>query len=282
VIERLAVVGVGLLGGSVAQAARARGLARRIVGVSREPARLAAALRDGTLDAATDDLGDGVRDADVVVLAAPVLANETLLARLWPLVAEGVHVTDVGSTKRGIVQTARRLTAAGRAVAFVGSHPMAGSERSGYHAARADLLEGALVIVTPTEASDASVVKRITELWERCGARVTTLDPETHDRAVAVVSHLPQVVARALVDAVGRFEPAALDVAGRGFRDTTRIAASDPIVWREILVANRDAVTGSLQAFRAALDDLQRIIEAGDGAALEQRLNVIKTWRDRL
>ena len=280
-IERLAIVGVGLLGGSVAQAARARGLARRIVGVGREPARLAAALADGTLDAVTDDLGDGVREADVVVLAAPVLANETLLARLWPLVPDGALVTDVGSTKRGIVAAAERLAAA-RPVAFVGSHPMAGSERRGYEAARADLLQGALVIVTPTEASDTGAAKRVTELWEQCGARVTTLDPETHDRAVAAVSHLPHVVARALVDAVARFEPAALEVAGRGFRDTTRIAAGDPVVWREILIANRDAVTASLGAFRAALDDLERIIEAGDGAALERRLGAIKAQRERL
>jgi len=281
VIERLAVVGVGLLGGSVARAARARGLARRIVGVGREPARLAAALGDGTLDAVTDDLGDGVREADVVVLAAPVLANEALLARLWLLVPDGALVTDVGSTKRGIVAAAERLAAA-RPVAFVGSHPMAGSERRGYEAARADLLQGALVIVTPTEASDAGAAKRVTELWEQCGARVTTLDPETHDRAVAAVSHLPHVVARALVDAVVRFEPAAIDVAGRGFRDTTRIAAGDPVVWREILIANRDAVTASLRAFRAALDDLERIIETGDGAALERRLGAIKAQRERL
>lgn len=280
-IERLAVVGVGLLGGSVARAARARGLARRIVGVGREPARLAAALRDGTLDAVTADLGDAVRRADVVVLAAPVLANETLLARVWPLVPDGALVTDVGSTKRGIVACAERL-AADRPVAFVGSHPMAGSERSGYEAARADLLHGALVIVTPTDATDAGTLKRATELWEQCGARVTALDPETHDRAVAAVSHLPQIVARALVDAVARFEPAALEVAGRGFRDTTRIAASDPVVWREILLANRDAVRASLQAFRTSLDDLERAVQAGDGDALQRRLAAIKAWRERL
>jgi prephenate dehydrogenase len=281
VIERLAVVGVGLLGGSVARAARVRGLARRIVGVGREPARLVAAVRDGTLDAATADLGDAVCEADVVVLAAPVLVNEVLLARVWSLVPDGAVVTDVGSTKRGIVTAAERL-ATERPVAFVGSHPMAGSERSGYEAARDDLLQGALVIVTPTEATQAGALKRVTELWERCGARVTTLDPETHDRAVAAVSHLPQVVARALVDAVARFEPAALDVAGRGFRDTTRIAASDPVVWREILVANRDAVIASLGAFRAALDDLERVIRTGDGEALERRLAAIKAWRQRL
>lgn len=280
-IERLAVVGVGLLGGSVARAARARGLARHIVGIGREPGRLAAAVRDGTLDTVTADLAAGVRGADVVVLAAPVLANEALLARLWPVVEDGALVTDVGSTKRGIVSAAARL-AATRPVAFVGSHPMAGSERRGYEAAHADLLQGALVIVTPTDTSEPAAVKRVTELWERCGARVTLLDPQTHDRAVAVVSHLPQVVARALVDAVARFEPGAREVAGRGFRDTTRIAASDPVVWREILVANRDAVLASLAAFRAALDELERLVEAGDGPALERRLDAIKAWRERL
>lgn len=278
-IARLAIVGVGLLGGSVARVARARGLAGHITGIGRDRERLAPALKDGTLDAVTTDLGEGVRDADLIVLAATVLANDSLLPAVWEAASPGAVVTDVGSTKRGIVAAAERLGGR-RRVRFVGSHPMAGSERSGYAIARDDLFDGATVIVTPTEAADPDAVKTVVGFWEATGARVTTMDPDTHDRAVAAISHLPHVVAWALVDAVARFEPAAMDVAARGFKDTTRIAASDPLVWKEILLANREAVVASLRAFRGALDDLEGLIAAGDGAAVEATLARIKAARE--
>jgi prephenate dehydrogenase len=278
VIARLAVVGVGLLGGSVARAARARGLAGHITGIGRDRERLAPALEDGTLDAITTDLAEGVRDADLVVLAATVLANDGLLAQVWKAAPPGAIVTDVGSTKRGIVAAAARLGPP--RVRFVASHPMAGSERSGYAIARADLLQGATVIVTPTDAADPDAVKTVVGFWESTGARVVTMDPDTHDRAVGAISHLTHVVAWALVDAVARFEPAAMDVAARGFKDTTRIAASDPIMWKEILLANRDVLVASLRTFRSALDDLERQIAAGDGAAIEATLARIKTLRE--
>ncbi|HUF93362.1 MAG TPA: prephenate dehydrogenase/arogenate dehydrogenase family protein [Candidatus Limnocylindria bacterium] len=278
-IARLAIVGVGLLGGSVARAARARGLAGHITGIGRDRERLAPAQQDGTLDAVTTDVAEGVRDADVIVLAATVLANDTLLAQVWQAAPPGAVVTDVGSTKRGIVAAAGRLGGQ-RRVRFVGSHPMAGSERSGYAIARADLFDGATVIVTPTETTDPDGVKTVVGFWEATGARVATMDPDAHDRAMAAISHLPHVVAWALVDAVARFEPGALDVAARGFKDTTRIAASDPLVWTEILLANRDAVAASVRAFRDALDDLERRIAAGDGAAVEATLARIKALRE--
>ena len=280
-IRRLAIVGVGLLGGSVARAARAHAIAGQIVGIGRDPDRLAPALADGTLDRAVTDVAEGVRDADLVVLAATVLANEALLPQVWRHVPDGALVTDVGSTKNGIVRAAERL-AATRRVAFVGSHPMAGSERSGYAVARADLFRGALVVVTPTDATEPRAVKAVTEFWEAIGARVSVLDPETHDRAVAAISHLPHVVAWALMDAVARFEPAALDIAARGFKDTTRIAASDPAMWRDILVDNADAVLATLGGFRRALDEIERLVAARDGAGLEAALARIKASREGL
>src|SRR5439155_20086410 len=216
VIERLAIVGVGLLGGSVAKAARAHGLAREIVGVGRDQARLRPAVTDGTLDRATTDLAEGLRGAERVILAATVLANETLLPAAWRAAAAGAIITDVGSTKRGIVAAATRLAPSRRDVQFVGSHPMAGSEKSGYAVSRADLFQNATVVVTPSELNDPAAVKSIGELWAGLGGRVVTLDPETHDRAVAAISHLPHVVAWALVDAVARFEPDAFAVAARG------------------------------------------------------------------
>jgi prephenate dehydrogenase len=279
VIQRLAIVGVGLLGGSIALAARAHGLAREIVGIGRDRTRLEAPLRAGAVDRVTTDVAAGVRDADVVVLAANVLANEQLLADAWPAVASSAVVTDVGSTKRGIVAAAERLPGAHR---FVGSHPMAGSEKSGYAVARPDLFRGAIVIVTPGDASEPGAVKTVTSFWEAVGARVSALEPDTHDRVVAAISHLPHVVAWALVEAVGRFEPAALPFAARGFKDTTRIAAADTAMWTEILLSNRDTIVSSLGAFRGALGELERLIATGDRAGIESLLARLKTERETL
>ena len=280
-IQRLAVVGIGLLGGSVAKAARARGLAREIVGVGRDPRRLEPALADGTLDRVTTDFAAGVADADFVLLAVPVRTIEGLLETVWRTVPDGAVVTDVGSTKRRIVRVAERLAAA-RPLAFVGGHPMAGSEQSGYGVARADLVHGAVVVLTPTDATEPRALKAVTEFWEALGARVSLLDPDTHDRAVAAISHLPHLVAYALVDGVVRFEPAALDLAARGFKDTTRVAAADARVWEEIFLANRDALRGSLAAFRESLGDLERLIDAEDSVALRAALDGIRTRREAL
>jgi prephenate dehydrogenase len=281
VIRELAIVGVGLLGGSVAKAARAGRLARRLVGIGRDAGRLRPALDDGTLDAVTTDLAEGVRTADFVLLAAPVLAIEGLLGHVAPAAPAGAVVTDVGSTKRNIVRAAERLFT-GRPLAFVGSHPLAGSEQSGYNVARADLFQGARVVVTPTEATELAALKRTTEFWEALGARVASLDPETHDRTVAAISHLPHLVACALVDGACRVEPAALELAARGFRDTTRIAAGDPDMWTEIFLANRDALSASVGAFREALADLERVIAAGTPDELRAALARIKTTREGL
>lgn len=280
-IRRLAVVGVGLLGGSVAKAARARGMAREIIGIGRDVSRMQAAVNDGAIDRATVDLADGLRDADFVLLAAPVRTIEELLERGWNALAADAIVTDVGSSKTAIVRTAEAL-ARTTPRTFVGSHPMAGSEKAGYAVARVDLFQGALVVVTPTETSEPRAVKTVTAFWEQLGARVMQLDPATHDGAVAAVSHLPHLVACALVDAVARETPEALPVAARGFRDTTRIAAGDPQMWQEIFLANRAPLRASVAAFRRALDDLERLIEGGDPAAVEAALARIKAARDAL
>jgi len=281
VIGRLVVVGVGLLGGSVALAARASGVAREIVGVGRDRQRLEGPLRAGLVDRIATDVAAGVDGADCVVLAATVGANERLLESIWARVPAGALLTDVGSTKRRIVTAAERL-AAGRPLAFLGSHPMAGSEKSGWQVARADLFRGATVIVTPTDATEPRAIKGVSALWEALGARVSALDPETHDRTVAAISHLPHVAAWALVDAVGRFEPGALAFAARGFKDTTRIAASDPPMWRDVLLDNADAIRASLGAFRAALDELERLLAADDAAGIEALLARLKSTREGL
>lgn len=280
-IGTLAIVGVGLLGGSVAKAARAAGLAREIVGIGRDRTRLGAAQRDGAVDRVTLDLEEGVRGADFVVLGVPVLALEALLSRVWQAAPDGATLTDVGSTKAGIVRAAERLANA-RPLAFLGSHPMAGSEQSGYGVSRADLFQGATVILTPTDRSEPRTVKTVAAFWEAMGARVSTLDPETHDRVVAAISHLPHLVAYALAETVARFQPEALEFAARGFKDTTRIAVSEPAVWTEIFLANREALRANLEAFRLVLADLERAIAMGSRETLHAALARIRATREGL
>jgi prephenate dehydrogenase len=279
VIRRLALVGLGLLGGSVVKAARAQGLADEIVAVGRDQARLLPALREGMVDRISTSLEDGVAGADFCLLATPVATLTALLPAVWHALPGDAVLTDVGSTKAGIVAAAEALGRA-RPLAFVGSHPMAGSEKSGYGVSRRDLFQGATVILTPTERTDSHAVKRVGAFWEALGGRLVILDPATHDRATAAISHLPHLVADALVDAVVRMDARFFEVAGRGFKDTTRIAASDARVWREIFQENRAALGEALGAFRAALDELERLIDGGDVAAIEAALDRIRRARE--
>jgi prephenate dehydrogenase len=261
VIRRLSLVGLGLLGGSVAKAARAEGLADEIVAVGRDRARLEPALRDGVVDRISTHLEEGVAGSDFCLLATPVATLTALLPAVWPALPDDAVLTDVGSTKAAIVSAAEAL-ARTRPLAFVGSHPMAGSEKSGYGVSRRDLFNRATVIITPTERTDSHAVKRVSAFWEAMGGRLVTLDPVTHDRATAAISHLPHLVADALVDAVVRMDPRFFEVAGRGFKDTTRIAASDARV------------------FRAALDELDRLLAAGDVTEIEGALDRIRRTRE--
>jgi prephenate dehydrogenase len=281
VIRRLTLVGLGLLGGSVAKAARAEGLAREIVAVGRRRESLEPALKDGVVDHITLNVAEGVRDCDLCILATPVATLASLLHDVWRVAPASAVLTDVGSTKAAIVRTADALHRE-KPLAFIGSHPMAGSDRSGYHVSRADLFKGALVILTPTETSALPALERVREFWQTLGGRVTTLDPAAHDRAVAAISHLPHLVADALVETVLRMDPRFLDVAAGGFRDTTRIAASNPTVWREIFQENREALGEALATFRRALDDLDRLVGSGDVPAIEGELDRIKRARERL
>jgi prephenate dehydrogenase len=279
VIRRLSLVGLGLLGGSVAKAARAEGLADEIVAVGRDRARLEPALRDGVVDRISTHLEEGVAGSDFCLLATPVATLTALLPAVWPALPDDAVLTDVGSTKAAIVSAAEAL-ARTRPLAFVGSHPMAGSEKSGYGVSRRDLFNRATVIITPTERTDSHAVKRVSAFWEAMGGRLVTLDPVTHDRATAAISHLPHLVADALVDAVVRMDPRFFEVAGRGFKDTTRIAASDARVWREIFQENRVGLAEALGAFRAALDELDRLLAAGDVTEIEGALDRIRRTRE--
>jgi prephenate dehydrogenase len=266
--ERLAVLGLGLLGGSLAWAARARGLAGEVVGCGRRPEPLRRARERGLVDRVALTPAEAVAGADLVVLATPVGTMGPLLAEAAPALAAGALVTDVGSVKAMLADTLPGLLPPG--AVYVGSHPMAGSHEKGPDHARADLFEGAACIVTPRPGDPPAAVERIEGLWRAVGGRVVRRDPSGHDREVAWMSHLPHVLAFAFARALGEAPAGAQDLAGPGFRDFTRIARSDAELWADILVANAKAVAGPLARVARELADGARRLEAGDADALER------------
>ncbi len=267
VFERVAVVGLGLLGGSVALAAKRRGIAARVVGSTRLEDARERALREGAVDeiAALEDVACG---ADLVVLATPLYAMADVLRRLAPGLDEGAIVTDVGSVKSPLAETLPGLLPPG--AVYVGSHPMAGSHERGMDYAREDLFERASCIVTRTENSGA--VERVCAFWRGLGAVVVQRDAAIHDLEVAWVSHTPHVLAFAFARALAGAPDGARELAAAGFRDFTRIARSDAELWGDILTANGKALAAPLQATGAALTELARTIEAGEVETLERLL----------
>lgn len=276
--ERLVVVGLGLLGGSVARGARVRGLARSIVAVGRAGSAGPAARAAGVVDHATTDLAEGLVGADLVLLATPVGTLPDLVRAAWPHLGPGAVLTDVGSVKRGIVEAADACPAR-PGLAFVGGHPMAGSERSGFGAADPDLFEGRLTLLTPSERSAPAAVERVAAFWKALGSEVRLLPVEAHDRGVAQISHLPHLAAYALVRTAERDS---LPLAGRGFIDTTRIAASAEALWVDIFRENREPLLLALARHRASLDRWEALIRAGDWPALEAELRLARETRGAL
>lgn len=281
--ERLVVAGVGLVGGSLALAAREAGAAQEVVGFGRSEANLRVAQERGLVDRVTRDPAAAVAGADAIVLAVPVGACAALAETLRPHARPGALLTDVASVKADVVAALEaRWSAVGP---VVGAHPIAGSEASGAGAARADLFRGRRCILTPTPSTDARALERVRRLWDAVGARVEEMAPALHDELLARVSHLPHMVAYALVAAVRDLEidgREALAYAGTGFRDTTRIAGSPPELWRDIALANALPLRAALAEFRAELDHLERLIAAGDAAGLEAALAAAREVRRRL
>jgi prephenate dehydrogenase len=275
-IEKLVVVGVGLIGASCALALRAAGAVREIVGVGRSRPNLDRALARGVIDRAVvlaDDWTREVQGADFVLIAIPVAQYRDVLVALAPALGAHAVVTDAGSTKQDVVLAAREILG-NRLPQFVPGHPVAGNERSGADAGDASLYVGRQVILTPVPETSATALKRVEEFWTMCGARVERLDPARHDRIFAAVSHLPHLLAFALVAELASRPDSAeyLNNAGSGFRDFTRIAGSSPEMWRDVALANRDAVLAELAAYRDAIDALMLSIEHGDRAALDTTL----------
>lgn len=284
-IEKLVVIGVGLIGASCALAMRAAGAVGQVIGIGRSQENLRRAVARGVIDRGMmlgDDWTRELTDADFVLIAIPVAQYRETLTAMAPALARGAVVTDAGSTKQDVVLAARE-TLNDRLPQFVPGHPIAGNERSGADAGDASLYVGRQVILTPLPETSVAALRRVEEFWTMCGARVERLDPARHDRIMAAVSHLPHLLAFTLVAELASRQDSAeyMSNAGSGFRDFTRIAGSSPEMWRDIALANRDALLTELVAYRGALDALMLSIEHGDRAALDAMLGRAAETRRR-
>jgi prephenate dehydrogenase len=274
---RLSILGVGLLGGSIGLAAKAAGMPCHVVGYGHRPETLRRALEVGAIDESATSSKEAVRDADLIILCTPVGLFEPLLAEIASELPDHAIVTDVGSTKRSVVAAGERLLA--KSAQFIGSHPMAGSEKRGVEFARADLFQGASCIVTPTARSDANAAESIERFWRALGMRTTRMSPTDHDRLICDISHLPHAVAAALV---AMQDDAALPLAGKGFLDSTRIAGGDGVLWRDIFHDNADNLAASVTRFRAKLDELLALLDASKRHELAKWLDAAAARRAKL
>jgi prephenate dehydrogenase len=268
--NQLGVIGCGLMGGSFALALKRAGLVKRVIGYSKSPSTTEKARQLGVIDQAAESALLAVSGSDIVLIAVPVSATEATFKAIRHLVEPGVLVMDVGSTKRDVVDAARRVLKE-RIPSFVPAHPIAGKEVAGIAHADATLYNGRQVILTPLPQTSPELVQKATDCWAAIGSQVLRMTPENHDAAFAAVSHLPHLLAFAYFNAM-LAQPAGrefLSLAGPGFRDFTRIAAGDPNVWRDILLSNREEVLKQAQRFRHALDALEHVMREGNGDALE-------------
>jgi prephenate dehydrogenase len=268
--SRVVIVGVGLIGGSFALGLKAAGASGTIVGLERSARALARAQELGIIDVACTEPREALQGADLVLLAAPVAQTGAILEQLLPFLEPHTIVTDAGSTKSDVVASARALMRE-RVGQFVPGHPIAGRESNGPDAAIPDLFRGKKAVLTPLPENPAESIERVAAAWRACGAIIHTLSPEEHDRVFAAVSHLPHLLAYALVDDIANKPHAELlfQYAASGFRDFTRIAGSSPEMWRDISLANRASLLGELDAYLAQLGSLRARLAAADGAALE-------------
>lgn len=280
-IKRLTIIGVGLIGGSLARALKAADACEEIVGWGRSAAPLQRALELGVIDRAESDIAKAVKGADVVLIGVPVGAMEGVLAQLRPHLEPQTVLTDVGSTKGSVVAAAQRVFGI-LPPRFIPGHPIAGTEKSGVEASFAELYRDRRVILTPDEDSDPDAVALVRKLWEQAGAEVIEMSVVHHDEVLAATSHLPHMLAFTLVDTLARLEDHddIFRFAAGGFRDFTRIASSNPQMWHDICLNNRDALLKMLRRFSDDLNSLADAIDSGDGDTLLETFERAKTARD--
>ena len=278
------IVGVGLIGGSLGMILRRKQLASSVVGVGRRIENLKTAVNVGAIDRYVVDSKEAVKEADLVILATPVDTYERHLKEWASCLRPGAIVTDVGSVKGELVERSERQMPAG--VHFVGGHPIAGKEKTGAAAGSEDLFIGRRCILTPTQQTNPQALELVQALWQETGAVVLTMDPQLHDKILGAVSHLPHAAAFALMTALVeiRMEVPGLDLAGHsggGLRDTTRIAASSPEMWRDIFLWNRENVVACIRAYERSLGELRQLIQTGDAAGIEKMLERAKEEREK-
>src|SRR2546423_12192120 len=281
-LARVAILGVGLIGGSFALALKQAGACSHVVGAGRSLANLKLALERGVIDSIAPDAVAAAHGADLVLLAAPVAQFPKLFREITSVLGPKALVSDAGSTKRDVVAAAR--AAMGRKVAqFVPAHPLAGAEKSGAGAASAELFHGKRVVLTPLAENTESTIKKIDAVWVACGALTAHMKPEEHDAVLAAVSHLPHVLAYALVHELSvRENPEQLfELASSGFRDFTRIASAHPEMWRDICIANRDRLVIELQRYVEELGSIRKLLEHADAAGLEKLFAEAREARDK-
>jgi prephenate dehydrogenase len=273
--KTVAIIGVGLIGGSIGLALRERKLAERVIGVGRRAASLRRAKQLGVVSATTLRLEEGVAEADLVVVATPIAQIVDQVCAAATACPPGTLITDAGSTKATIVESLNGQLP--DSIHFVGSHPLAGSEKSGPEAATADLFDGRIVVVTPSRTTHKGAAEDTADFWSALGATVFMMSPEEHDAALASTSHLPHLVASLLAGATPRAD---LPLTATGWEDTTRIAAGDPELWTQIFLDNRRNVLKSLARFEKTMQRAKRAVERGDAKALIRLLTEAKTIRD--
>ncbi len=282
-INRLAIVGVGLIGGSLARILREQGEVGEIVGIGRGAANLQRAVELGVIDRYEHEPAIGVAGADMIFLATPVCTIASITAEIAPFLAPGAIVTDGGSVKEEIVAACEPLMPPGRH--FVGGHPIAGTEKSGVDASFSTLYRGKRCIITPTATTDAKALEKVSRMWRIAGSEVVLMDPVKHDKVVAAISHLPHMVAYSLVNAVGDYhgcDENILKYSAGGFRDFTRIASSDPVMWRDIALQNRTAVLEMMDFFAVHYGELRRLVAEGDGPGLEDFFDRSRQHRESI
>lgn len=270
--KKVAIIGVGLIGGSLGMSLRSRGLAEEVLGWGSALEDLRLAVELGAVDLYAASPAEGVAAADLVIIATPVSATLPVLCEILPHLAPGTVVTDVGSTKAAVVRAAENMLPPG--ISFVGGHPLAGSEHHGVGGADPYLFENAFYLITPTPNTEKYALEKVGKLAMGVGARVVQIEPDRHDLAVAAVSHLPHLLAATLVNTVAHMpeSDAVLPFTAGGFRDTTRIAAGNPLMWRDIFETNRDQVLKMVRDFRGELDLFERLLQKGDMDAVQSRL----------
>lgn len=284
-MKKIVIFGVGLIGGSVALALKQAGSTAQIVGVGRSSQSLQTALDLGVIDTATSDIAAAVNDADIILIAAPVAQTSSILNAIKPHLAASTVITDAGSTKGDVLQCAQEILGT-QFSQFVGGHPIAGAEKSGVTAAMADLYTNKNVVLTPATATNPEAIQRVKTLWQACGANVSEMSAASHDGIFAAVSHLPHLLAFALVDDIASRPNAEqlFSFAASGFRDFTRIAGSHPEMWRDISLANKTALLNEIEAYQQELKKLHKLLEAEDAKGLEalfERASIARNgWGD--